>query len=108
MNARHALILGSLVGLACGAAQAAPEDASDELRRNGAVSRHLWVPEAATADVAGLRVSAGVALGLRGPLRTQLGARLAPSVQFAIDRRSSVAILASGRGGAAIVWQRTD
>ncbi len=77
----------------------------DEWRRNGAVSRHLWTPDAASADMAGMRVSAGLALGLRGPLRGQLGTRLAPSIHFALDRRSSVCILSSGRRGTAIVWQ---
>jgi len=90
------------------AAAAPPLDVGEELRRNGAISRHFWAPEATTADVAGARVSAGVALGLRGPLRNQLGARLAPSIQFAFDRRSSLSVLASGRGGAAIVWQLQD
>jgi hypothetical protein len=29
-------------------------------------------------------------------------------VQFELDRRSSVALLASGRGGAMLVWQRSN
>jgi hypothetical protein len=89
-------------------AGAAPLLGDDDLRRNGAVSRHLWSPDAASVDVAGIRVSAGLAVGLRGPLRSQLGTPLAPAIHFALDSRSGICILSSGRRGAAILWQVTN
>jgi hypothetical protein len=97
----------TLLGAAGQAARAEPSS-DDEFRRNGAVSRHLWAPQAARTEMAGTPVSLGLALGLRGPLRDQLGVRMAPAVQFELDRRSSVALLASGRGGAMLVWQRNN
>jgi hypothetical protein len=87
---------------------AAPLLGDDDLRRNGAVSRHLWSPDLASADVAGIRVSAGLAVGLRSSLRSQLGTPLAPSLNFSLDSRSSICILSSGRRGSAILWQVTN
>ena len=73
---------------------------------------------AARAELAGLgpgelaeRFAAPLAFGtagLRGPLRDQLGVRVAPAVHFELDRRSSMALLASGKGGAMLVWQRSN
>lgn len=99
---------GLLLLLVAGTAAAAPLLDTEELRRNGAVSRHLWTPDATSTEVAGMRLAVGLALGLRGPLRNQLGTRLAPSLSLQLDRHSSVSVLASGRGGAAIVWQRSN
>lgn len=97
-----ALGAASAVGW-CG--EASPDD---EFRRNGAVSRHLWAPQATRTELAGMPVSLGVALGLRGPLRDQLGVRVAPAVHLALDKRSSMSLLASGKGGAMLVWQRSN
>ena len=105
----HLILLALLSLVLLGHAAVAAPQGESEFRRNGAVSRHLWAPEAASTELAGMRVSAGLALGLRGPLRSQLGTRLAPTISFELDRRSSVSLLASGRGGgAAIVWQRSN
>ena len=105
--ARACFLTIALLGAAGQAAWAEPSS-DDEFRRNGAVSSHLWAPQAARTEVAGMPVSLGLALGLRGPLRDQLGVRVAPAVQFELDRRSSMALLASGRGGAMLVWQRSN
>lgn len=104
---RVCLLVIILLGTAGKVAWAAPSS-DDEFRRNGAVSHRLWAPHAARTEVAGAPVSLGLALGLRGQLRTQLGARVAPALLFELDRRSSMALLASGRGGAMLVWQRSD
>jgi len=103
--ARACLLTIALLGTAGQAAFAEPSY-DDEFRRNGAVSRHLWAPQAARTEVAGMPVSLGLALGLRGPLRDQLGVSVAPALQFELDRHSNIALLASGRGGAMLVWQR--
>lgn len=95
-------LAGASAGGWCGEASA-----DDEFRRNGAVSRHLWAPQATRTEVGGMPVSLGVALGLRGPLRDQLGVRVAPAVHLSLDRRSSMSLLASGKGGAMLVWQRS-
>lgn len=92
-------LLGAAAPALCG-------ESDDEFRRNGQVSRHLWAPQAARTEVGGVPVSLGVALGLRGHLKDQLGARVAPAVHFELDRSSSMALLASGKGGAMLVWQR--
>jgi hypothetical protein len=105
--ARTCSLTLALMG-AAGPALCSDASSDDEFRRNGVVSRHLWAPQAARTEVAGVPVSLGVALGLRGHLRTQLGTRIAPAVHFELDRRSSMALLASGKGGAMLVWQRSN
>lgn len=90
------------------AAHAEPWLDSDEWQRNGAVSRRLWKPDIASADWGGVRVSAGVALGLRGPLQDQLGRRHTPALtmEFGTEfgTRSSLSLL-PGNDGAMLVWQ---
>ena len=103
--ARACFLTLALLGAA---ASALCDESDDEFRRNGAVSRHLWAPQATRTELAGVPVSLSVALGLRGHLRSQLGTRVAPAVHFELDRRSSVALLASGKGGAMLVWQRSN
>lgn len=93
-----ALLLGSV------AAQAEPWFDKDELQRNGAVSRRLWKPDMASADWGGVRISAGVALGLRGPLQEQLGRRHTPALTLDFGARSSLSLL-PGNDGAMLVWQ---
>lgn len=106
--ATRACFFTLLFGAAAGSGWCGDASSDDEFRRNGAVSRHLWAPQAARTEIAGQPVAFGVALGLRGPLRDQLGVRVAPAVHFALDRRSSMALLASGKGGAMLVWQRSQ
>jgi len=108
MKPAHACLLTIALLGTVGQAVCAEPSSDDEFRRNGAVSRHLWAPQATRGELAGMPVSLGLALGLRGPLRDQLGARVAPAVQFELDRHSSMALLASGRGGAMLVWQRSN
>ncbi len=106
-NATRACLLILALGAASAGwcSEASPDD---EFRRNGAVSRHLWAPQATRTELGGMPVSQGVALGLRGPLRDQLGVRVAPAVHLSLDRRSSLSLLASGKGGAMLVWQRSN
>lgn len=89
-----------------GAARAEPWFDSDEVQRNGAISRHIWKPDAASADLGGVRVSAGMALGLRGPLQANLGRRHTPALTVETGQRSSLSLLA-GNDGAMLVWQTT-
>jgi hypothetical protein len=108
VNASRACLLTLALMAAAGPALCGEPASDDEFRRNGAVSRHLWAPQATRTELAGVPVSLGVALGLRGHLRDQLGVRVAPAVHFELDRRSSMALLASGKGGAMLVWQRSN
>jgi hypothetical protein len=108
VTAARACCLTLALMSAAGPALCGEPSSDDEFRRNGAVSRHLWAPQATRTELAGVPVSLGVALGLRGQLRDQLGVRVAPAVHFELDRRSSMALLASGKGGAMLVWQRNN
>lgn len=90
--------------LGAAAAQAEPWGEGDDLQRNGAVSRRLWKPELASADIGGVRVSAGVALGLHGSLQDQLGRRHTPALTLSYGARTSLSLL-PGNDGAMLVWQ---
>lgn len=90
--------------LAGAAAHAEPWLDADDLQRNGAVSRRLWKPDMASAEWGGMRFSAGVALGLRGPLQEQLGRRHTPALTVGFGVRSSLSLL-PGNDGAMLVWQ---
>jgi len=90
--------------LGAAAAQAEPWLDSDDLQRNGAVSRRLWTPESTSVKWGGVRLSAGVALGLRGTLKEQLGRRHTPALTMELGARSSVSLL-PGNDGAMLVWQ---
>jgi hypothetical protein len=99
-----ARLLPALLLLAGATAHAEPWFERDDLQRNGAVSRHLWQPEVASAQVAGLRVSAGVAIGLRGAVQSNLGRRYTPALTVHTGQRSSLSLL-PGNDGAMLVWQ---
>lgn len=98
------LATAALVGL-CVPAAAAPLFGGDDLQRNGAVSRHLWTPDVANGRVANLRLSAGVALGLREHLRNNLGRSVAPAFTLHLDPDTSVSLLPAGNRGAMLVLQ---
>jgi hypothetical protein len=74
-----------------------------ELQRNGAVSHRLYVPSAAN-DMLDQRATAGIALGLRGPLRQQLGPA-APMVSIDLARSAQLSVLAAPGKGAMLVLQ---
>lgn len=97
--------LFTLLALPALPAGAAPLFGGDDLQRNGAVSRHLWKPDFATVEAGGLRVSAGVALGLRGALKSQLGRRATPMLTLELNQRSSLSLLPGDSGGAMLVLQ---
>lgn len=94
----------ALLATAALPAAAAPEVEALELQRNGALSRHLWQPAVARTQVAGLPLSAGLALGLRGAARHQLDSRVAPALTLQTGARSSLSLLSTG-GGAMLVLQ---
>jgi len=74
-----------------------------ELQRNGEVSRHLYVPSVTDALLDN-RVAAGIALGLRGTLRQQLGPA-APAVSFDLTPNARVSVLAAPGKGAMLLLQ---
>lgn len=94
-----------LLGSAVTGARAAPVFGNDDLRRNGAVSRHVWTPDLATGEVAGLRVSAGLALGLRDTMKAQLGRSVTPALTVQLQGGSSLSLLPGSEGGAMLVLQ---
>lgn len=76
-----------------------------QLARHGTVSRHFWAPGFATTEVAGLRLAAGLAVGVRAPLRHAVGAAVAPAVVLHTGRASNLTLLRAEQGGALLVWQ---
>jgi hypothetical protein len=74
-----------------------------ELQRNGEVSRRLYVPSAANAMFDD-GVVAGIALGLKGALRQQLGPA-APVVSFDITPSAKLSVLAAPGKGTMLVLQ---
>lgn len=105
---RPPVLVFSLITLLAAAAVpacAAPLFGGDDLQRNGVVSRHLWKPDFAAVEAGGLRFSAGVALGIRGALQTQLGRRATPMLTMELNPRSSVSLLPGDGGGAMLVLQ---
>ena len=106
MTASHRfLLIACLMAQAARPAQAAPLLGGDDLQRNGAVSRHLWTPDFTRAEFAGLRLSAGLALGLREPLRGPLGRRVTPALSLDLGQRSSLSVLPGNGRGAMLVLQ---
>jgi len=96
-----AVIAAALCGISAPvAAQSLPVG---ELRHNGELSRRLFVPSA-TASVGSERVSAGLALGLKGPVRQQMG-RVAPAVTIDMSPSSKLSILGAPGKGAMVILQ---
>jgi hypothetical protein len=107
MHARHRFItLATLLWLATGPAAAAPLFGGDELQRNGGISRHLWTPDFTRTEFAGMRLSAGLALGLREPLHAPLGRRVAPSLSLDLGQRTQLSLLPAPGRGAMLVLQQ--
>ncbi|MBL8287149.1 MAG: hypothetical protein JNL85_04115 [Rubrivivax sp.] len=79
------------------------EAARAPLSRHGTVSRHFW--GIAHTDVAGLPLAAGVAVGVRAPLRNAVGAAVAPALVLQTGRASNLTLLRADSGGALLVWQ---
>ena len=97
-------LCAALLLLGSAAAHCGPWLDADDLQRNGAVSRRLWKPDVASVQWGGVRLSAGVAFGLRGPLQDQLGRRHTPALTMELSGRSSLSLL-PGNDGAMLVWQ---
>lgn len=103
MRCLSAPALSMLLSLAAPAAWAGPIEI-EGLERNGALSRRVWKPEFAKAEVGGLKVSAGVAIGLRGAVRANLDRSVAPALSVDLAHRGSLSLLPA-RDGAMLVWQ---
>lgn len=89
-------------------AAAAPEHDVPQWRRHGLVARHLWTPSFTHREIGGLRLSAGVAFGVRKHWRHAIGAPVASAIVLETGRRSNLTLLATPEGGAMLVWQRRD
>lgn len=103
----YALVVAALCGVAV-SLHAEPTAAGTslgglgELRLNGELSRGLFVPKGAPA--LDERVSAGLAVGLKGALRQQMGSA-APSVSVRVSESSRLSVLAVPGHGAMLVLQ---
>lgn len=102
--AAAALIATTLACLPAAAASWLDGEEGSEWQRNGRLSRYLWEPGFASGQAGGVAVSAGVAVGLRGPVHANVGRRVAPALTLQWDRRASVSVLPAG-GGAMFVLQ---
>jgi len=102
-----ATLAAATLAVFCMPARAMPLFGADDLQRNGAISRYVWKPDMGKAEVVGLRVSAGLALGLKGAMQTNLGRGVTPALTMNIGSRSSVSLLAAGGRGAMLVLQTT-
>lgn len=103
-----AAALATLATLAAGetAAGETPGDSAyPQVSRHGTVSRHFWAPEATSTEVAGMRLSAGIAFGVRAPLRAAVGAPVTPAIVLRTGRHSNMTLLPAESGGALLVWQ---
>jgi hypothetical protein len=96
-----------ILSVACASVHAAPVFGSDDLQRNGAVSRHLWTPDVATGVVLGNQVSVGVALGLRDSFRSNLGRNAAVALTARVGVNSSISFMPAGNGAAMLVLHKT-
>lgn len=94
-------LAAALCGI-CTASRAGPLPGG-ELQHNGEVSRRLYVPSVADA-LLDSRMAAGIALGLKGPLRQQLG-HAAPAVSFDVSPNAKVSVLATPGKGAMLLLQ---
>ncbi|MDH4050255.1 MAG: hypothetical protein OEU93_01665 [Rubrivivax sp.] len=79
------------------------EDAG--LERNGLTSRHAWKPDFARFRVAGLSMRPGLALGLRGNVKTQLGLAVVPALSVDLGQGGSMSLLHAGSRGAMLLFQ---
>ena len=86
-------------------ARCGPVFGSDDLQRNGGISRHLWKPDFADGEIAGHHVSAGLAIGLRDMERNQLGRSATPEIKMNLGGGKSLSLLPAGGGGTMLVLQ---
>ncbi len=97
----------ALLAAACAPSFAAPLDGIEELQRNGGASRHLWTPAFTRADVAGMHLSAGIALGLRNSVQSQLRRNVTPALSLDLGSDAKLSILHAGARGAMLVLHST-
>jgi hypothetical protein len=98
-------LAAAILAVVCTSAPATPLFGADDLQRNGPVSRHIWTPNFATGEAAGLRVSAGLALGLRDSIQSNLGRSVAPALTIGLGRSARVSLLPAANHGAMLVLQ---
>jgi hypothetical protein len=97
--------LATLAASAAAAAEPLADQLRSRLQRHGMVARHFWAPGLTSTEVAGMRLSAGLAVGVRAPLRAAVGAAVAPAIVLHTGPRSNLTLLAADQGGALLVWQ---
>jgi hypothetical protein len=95
----------------CASAQALAADPLPDLgkvRDGGAVARRILQLEGMSTNVAGMRLTPGVAFGLRGSVRDNMSRSIAPALQLQVKPGLSMALLpASGSGATMLVLQIT-
>lgn len=114
-SARLAAMRSGLVSLCTAAALsiagapalAGPLADTGEFQRNGALSRHVWSPDLVRKDLGGLRLSAGLALGLHDAVHAQMQRNVAPAFSLELGQDSRVSLLPGGRRGAMLVLHST-
>lgn len=103
----RSLFLLAAVTMTCSlpALAAGPAVSSEPgLQRNGPLSRHVWQPAFAQTDIGGMRLSAGVAIGLRGAVKANLDRSVSPALVLGLGRGESLSLLPA-HDGAMLVWQ---
>lgn len=95
----------ALLAASTGPAFAGPLAESEHLWRHGSVSRHFWAPSLTSTEIAGMRLSAGLAVGVRRPLRATVGSAVAPAIVLTTGQRSNLTLLPTDQRGAMLVWQ---
>ncbi len=105
-RALRPLLIGLLLAVAGSASADEPWFSGNDVSANGEVSRRIWKPEFARAEAGGLRYSVGLAIGLRGAVRHQLGRRATPALTMELREGTSVSLLPAGDGQAMLVWSQ--
>ena len=100
------LLIGLLLAAAGSASADEPWFNGDDVHGNGEVSRRIWKPEFARAEAGGVHLSVGLAIGLRGAVRHQLGRRATPALTMELRQGTSVSLLPAGDGQAMLVWSQ--
>ncbi|HET9643755.1 MAG TPA: hypothetical protein VFP68_10465 [Burkholderiaceae bacterium] len=93
---------------ACASAHADPLADIGNVRDGGAVARRILQLDGISTNVAGMRLTPGVAFGLRGTVRDNMSRSIAPALQLQIRQGLSMALLpAAGSGATMLVLQIT-
>jgi hypothetical protein len=99
--------LTAVVAFAGSQAVAAPWLDPEKAQRQGGLSRHLWSTDLGRMDVTGVRLSAGLAVGLHGSVQAQLRRNVTPALTADLSPDSKLSFLPAGRRGAMLVLHTT-